>query len=121
MQFGAYILTNKGLAIFSTLLLSVMMLVPLLGVVISGYKLKNIFWKPIVKGNIIPILIAWFSPILFTFAGALLYFVVFQKHFDLSGKSMIESIGENAFKQMEQQGITFPIYIRIFIFLFFKK
>ena len=91
--------------------MAAMMFVPFFGVLISGHPLKGMGWKPVFKGNIKIILFAWFAPAILTTLGALLYFLVFPQHFDLSGSYLIEAAGEEAVKQMEASGVSYPLYI----------
>ena len=113
IQGVASYLALHGHTIAYTLVLSASMFAPLLGVLLSGYKLKNIGWKPRFKGNLKVILIAWFSPVLLTALGALLYFLVFPSHFDLSGQYLIATAGEEALQQLKAQGLSYPVYVLI--------
>ncbi len=115
IQIGVFFLSKTSLGSLCQPVLAVMMFVPMLGVFISGAKIKDVGFKPNIKKNILPILIAWFSPAILTTLGALLYFLVFPSHFDLSGKAIIKDFGEDILKQMEQQGITYPVYLLISI------
>lgn len=91
--------------------MAVMMFIPMLGTVLSGYKLKGMGWKPNIKQNWKTILIAWFSPMILTAIGAGLYFALFPSHFDLSGSYMMEIAGEDILKQMEEQGLSYPMLV----------
>lgn len=113
MQIGVSILYNNGYAMAGQFLMAIMMFVPLLSVLFSGYKLTGMGWKPHIRGNIKTFLIAWFVPALFTAIGAAVYFTVFPAHFDMSGNYLVESIGAEALKQLETQGLTYPLYILI--------
>lgn len=115
MQVGVYLLSKTDLASIYQILIAIMMFVPMLGVFISGAKIKDMGFKPNVKSNIKPILTAWFSPVILTAVGALLYFLVFPSQFDISGQYLVENVGEDALKQMEQQGMTYPLYILVSI------
>ena len=115
IQIGVYFLSKTNLASMYQLILAVMMFVPMLGVVISGAKIKDMGFKPKIKKNIKYILIAWFSPVILTALGAALYFIIFPSHFDISGNYLVENFGEDTLKQLEQQGLTYPIYILISI------
>jgi membrane protease YdiL (CAAX protease family) len=90
-----------------------MMFVPALGVLLAGANLKDMGWKPRIRKNIKTILVAWFSPIILTSLGAALYFLIFPGHFDLSGGYILASAGEELFRQMEAQGISYPMYVLI--------
>lgn len=115
IQFIAgYVYNNINITI-GQLIVALMMFVPTIGVLLSGYKLKNIGWKPNIKKNIKYILIAWLSPIILTALGACIYFLLFPSHFDLSGSYLISVIGEEAFSQLGEAGISYTTYIIISI------
>ena len=117
MQAAIGVLAWNGLALAAQPMMAVMMFVPLLGVLLSGFKLRNIGWKPRFKGNMKYILIAWFAPLLLTAVGAALYFLVFPSHFDISGKALASLGTEEAAAQLEAQleaqGISYPLYCLI--------
>lgn len=95
------------------LIIAAMMFVPMLGAKMSGAKLRDMGWNPRIKQNIKPMLIAWLSPLVLTAVGAGLYFLVFPSHFDLSGQFVISAAGEDALKQTEAQGLSYPVMILI--------
>lgn len=95
------------------LIIAAMMFVPMLGAKLSGAKLRDMGWNPRIKQNIKPMLIAWLSPLVLTAVGAGLYFLVFPSHFDLSGQFVISAAGEDALKQTEAQGLSYPVMILI--------
>lgn len=95
------------------LVLAAMMFVPAVGVLISGAGLKDMGWKPQIRKNIKPILIAWFAPLILSVIGAGLYFLFFPKHFDLSGEYVLVMGGTEAFEQMKAQGVSYPVYALI--------
>lgn len=109
IQAGVALLYHSGYAIIGQLAMSLMMFVPLLGVLLSGSKLSGMGWKLQLKRNILVILIAWLGPAVLTFAGAALYYLIFPGHLDLSGSTM----DPNVLRQLEAQGITYPLYILI--------
>ena len=113
IQAGVGMLYNNGNTMLGQLVMAGMMYVPMLGVLLAGGRLKDMGWKPGVKKNIKPILLAWFGPMLLTVVGAALYFLVFPGHFDLSGSALAASGGEEALQQLEAQGLTYPVYIVI--------
>lgn len=113
MQCIVAVLNWNGLAIIGQLLTMVMMFVPLLGVLLSGQKLTGMGWKPRLKGNIKTLLAAWLLPTVLTAIGAVLYFLVFPSHFDLSGEYLAANAGAEALEQLEAQGLTYSIYILI--------
>ena len=113
IQIIVWLLYCNGQQAIGQLVMAVMMFVPMLATVLSGYKLKGMGWKPNIKQNWKSILIAWFSPLILTAIGTGLYFAVFPSHFDLSGSYVVEVAGEEALKQMEEQGLTYPLIVLI--------
>lgn len=113
MQIGAALLYNRGNTMTGRLIIAVSMFAPALGVLLSGTKLDGMGWKPQIRKNIKTILIAWFSPIVLTAVGAVLYFLLFPGHFDLSGEYLAASGGAAALAQMKSQGISYPMYVLI--------
>ena len=95
------------------LVLAAMMFVPTLGVFLSGAGFSGIGWKPQIRKNIRVILAAWFGPLILTAAGALIYFLLFPRHFDLSGGYLKVLAGEDAIEQMKAQGLSYPLYIMV--------
>lgn len=110
-QIIASILALRGNQTAFSLILSVSMFVPLLSALVEGIPLKNIGWKPVLKGNIKYIIMAWFGPVVLTVLGAVLYYVIFPERFDLTGMYMKATYGEIMIAQLEAQGITIPIFI----------
>ena len=113
VQFGAAPLFNGTNRTIGQLVISAMMFVPTLGVLLSGARLNGMGLKPQIRKNIRYILIAWFAPVILTAIGAALYFLVFPGHFDLSGKYMAAAGGAEVLKQIEAQGISYPVYALI--------
>ena len=113
IQAAVAVMYANGLTIAYQLVMMAMMFVPLLGTLLSGYKLRNIGWRPRFRGNLKPILIAWLSPVVLTAIGAAVYFLLFPSHLDLSGNSLSSIAGVDAVAQLEAQGISYPIYILI--------
>ena len=113
MQVVAAVLYWRGLTVFGQLLLAVIMFAPLFGVLLSGNKLSGMGWIPRLKGKFKFLFAAWFLPALMTAIGAVLYFVVFPGHFDLSGEYLVEAAGPEVLEQLEAQGLTYPLYILI--------
>ena len=112
-QVIAAVLYWNGLDLAGRLVLAVLMFAPLLGVLLSGQSLSGMGWKPLLKGKIKILLIAWFLPAVLTAIGAVLYFAVFPGHFDLSGEYLSASVGAEAMEQLEAQGLTYPLYILV--------
>lgn len=113
IQFGVAQLCNSGNVMVGQLVLAAMMFVPALGVVLSGAGLAGLGWKPQIKKNIKTILIAWFAPAVLTAIGAVLYFLVFPQHFDLSGEYVVTNVGTEALEQLEAAGLDYSMYVLI--------
>ena len=115
MQAVITVLYHSGLTVVGQLVMAVMMFTPLLGVLLAGGKLSGMGWKPRLKGNARLLLAAWFLPALLTAIGALLYFVVFPGHFDLSGAYLAATAGPEVLEQLAAQGLTYPMTVLISI------
>ena len=89
IQIGASIIYHRVSVMIGQLLLALMMYVPMLGVLLSGNKLNSMGWKPQIRKNSRLILTAWFAPAVLTAVGGVLYFLLFPKHFDLSGSYIV--------------------------------
>ena len=112
-QVIASIFALRGNQMAFSVILSVSMFVPLLSALFAGIPLKNIGWKPVLKGNIKHILMAWFGPAVLTVLGAALYYIFFPGRLDLTGMYMKATYGEIMISQLETQGITLPVFIAI--------
>ena len=99
--------------VIGQLVTAAMMFVPALGAVLSGAKLKEMGWKPQIRKNIKIFLIAWFGSMILTVVGAALYFLIFPKHFDISGEYFVAAGGAEALEQMKAQGISYSVYLLI--------
>jgi len=113
LQAGAGLLYKSGNVLLMQLTMAGMMFVPTLGVLLAGGKWSGMGWKLPVKKNVKPLLIAWFAPAILTAIGALLYFLLFPGHFDLSGSYLTGNAGKAVLEQLEAQGITYPVYVLI--------
>ena len=99
--------------VIGQLVTAAMMFVPALGAVLSGAKLKEMGWKPQIRKNIKIFLIAWFGSMILNVVGAALYFLIFPKHFDISGEYFVAAGGAEALEQMKAQGISYSVYLLI--------
>lgn len=116
MQVAVWMLYQNGGRSEGQLLMAVMMYVPLIAVLISGEKLNGMGWKPKLKGNIGTLLFAWFAPTVLTAIGAVIYFLIFSKHLDLTGQYILSASGDAgtaALKELDNQGISYFQYILI--------
>ena len=113
VQAGVAVLYRSGNQAAGQVLTAAMMFVPMLGLLLSGGSLGALGWNPRIRKNVRPVLVAWFVPALLTVAGALLYFLCFPGHFDMSGSYLKAAAGDAVLEQMEAQGISYPVYLLI--------
>lgn len=111
LQIIASFLAKDGNQIGFTLILSVSMYAPLVAVFLSRNLIRDMGWKPKLKGNWGSILLAWFLPGVLSILGAILYFVLFPNRLDLTGSYIVATVGEDALAQLEAQGMTLPVYV----------
>lgn len=110
LQVTAGVLYRKGnLAAYSPVL-AVSMFAPMLAVLLAKGKLKGMGWKPRLKGNIRWILAAWFLPALLGTLGAALYFLLVPAALDLSFGTIYAALGDAGVAQLEQSGLSVPLY-----------
>ena len=95
------------------LAVAAMMFVPALGALLCGARLRDMGWKPGIRRNLRVLLIAWFAPAILTALGAALYFLVFPKHFDLTGEYLTAVMGDQALEQLQSQGLSYSRYVLI--------
>ena len=97
-------------ALATQLVVAAAMFCPAIGVLLTRLVTKEGFkdaWlHPHIKGNIKTYLLAWFGPGILTFAGMLIYFLIFPKNLDLSFSYFVSTL-EAAGAPME----TLPIPI----------
>lgn len=107
---GSILYLNGQPAVF-TISLTLSMFAPLAAVLLSKTGLKEMGWKPRVKGNIRYILAAWFGPPLLGIAGAALYFLLFPEAFDTELTALYSQLGEMGMAQLEAIGMSVWTYI----------
>ncbi len=95
------------------LVIAAMMFVPALAAVLAKAELKGMGWKPQIRKNIRFFLTAWFAPVVLTAVGAVIYFLIFPDHFDLSGEYVAMLGGPEILEQMNAQGISYSMYALI--------
>lgn len=111
LQVGASLIYNSGNKTLGQLVIMVMMFVPMLSVSLSGGKLSGMGWKLRIRKNTWLIICSWLSPIALTAIGAGLYFLIFPEHFTMSGEYLTAIGGVEMIKQMEEQGISYSMYV----------
>lgn len=109
------IFANQGNPNLFRVILAVSMFAPLLGAVLAKIPLKEMGFRPRLKGNVRYIFAAVGLPILFTFLGAALYFLVFPARLDLTGKYLTAAAGMDVLEQLKAQGLTLASYMGITI------
>lgn len=107
LQISAAVLLEKGNTGFYSAILSFSMFMPLLGAVIARAGVKEIGWKPVIRGNVRSILSAWFLPAVLGILGAALYYVLFPETFDSTGSFMAAQMGAAGTAELEKQGMSF--------------
>ena len=77
---------SQVVSAITQLLVAAAMFIPAIGVLLTRLITKegfeNAWLRPNLKGNIRTYLLAYFGPGILTLLGAVLYFVIFPKHFD---------------------------------------
>ncbi len=115
MFIACFNIEKLGVTYFKIALV-IIMFMPAVGALLSGYKLKDFKWKVTFKGKIKYWLLAWFLPVIVTILGTVLYFLIFPKAFDLSGAYLIAEYGEDALKQLEDAGMSPATYALVSTF-----
>ena len=113
LQVTAGILYRKGNGAAYTMILAVSMFAPMLAVLLAKGKLKGMGWKPRLRGNLRWILAAWFLPALLGTLGATLYFLLVPEALDLQFTDLYAALGEAGKAQLEQSGLSVPLYVGI--------
>lgn len=108
------VFSNNGNNMALGLFLAVAMYMPFLGVLIARIPLKGMGWIPHLKGKIRYLFFALWMPALLSIIGGVLFFAFFPDAYDpefLTLHRLLEETG--ALEQMEEQGLTVPIYLLI--------
>ena len=113
LQITAGMLYRSGHLLAYSPLLALSMFSPMLAVLLAKGKLKGMGWKPRLKGNIRWILAAWFVPAVLGTLGAALYFLLVPEALDLQFTALYAALGETGEAQMEQSGLSVPLYVGI--------
>ena len=99
-------------ALATQLVVAAAMFCPAIGVLLTRLVtregFKNAWLRPHIKGNVKIYLLAWFGPGILTFAGMLIYFLIFPKNLDLNFSYFVSTL-EAAGAPME----TLPIPISL--------
>ena len=101
-------------------LMALGMLMPTLGAMIAGEKIRFLGWDPDFSDNKKLILLAWLLPTASQLLGAALYFTVFPGEFDMSG-TFLKETDPIAFELLEESGESYNSYVIRKIFLSFTS
>lgn len=111
LQIIASVLAINGYAFVFSPILAVSMLVPFGATLICGRGLKNMGFKPKLKGKIKWIFIALWGPMIFSVLGPLVFFLIFPKTYDATGMYLLGQMSEEQVAQLKEMGVTFPIIV----------
>lgn len=109
---ASYLYEKVGLAAFQILLM-VAMFAPFAGAILAKFPIREMGWKPKLKGNLRFVAAAWLLPSVFTLLGAALYFALFPTRVDVTGAYLTATYGEVMMEQLEAQGLTYPLFILV--------
>ncbi len=104
--------TQTGILIFQGCL-ALAMFAPLTGLLIARIPFKGMGWIPHLKGKVRWIFYSMWIPAVLCVAGAIVYFVIFPNHFDPNFTLLKENMGDEAMKQLSEQGLSFEMMIGI--------
>ncbi|MBR5313557.1 MAG: CPBP family intramembrane metalloprotease [Clostridia bacterium] len=111
LQIIASIFSNSGNTLVFTILLTLTMYTPFLGVVMAKIPLRGMGWKPKFRGNLRYIAAAMWLPAAFHILGAVLYFGLFPDRLDFTGKYLESIAGAEGMAEMTAQGLTVPMVL----------
>ena len=106
---------NLGTLVFQAGL-ALCMFAPLLAALIVRKNFRGMGWKPVFKGNIGWLIFAAYVTVPLTAIGGALFYMIFPDLFDMSGSMLIaqgQQSGVDMMAQLEQQGLTYPVYLAI--------
>ena len=114
LQAAASSFARQGNQTAFQLIMMCSMFAPLVAAMLAGIPLKDMGWKPILRGKWGWFFAAWFVPALLTVLGAAVYFLCFPGRLDLSGAYTVEqlrnTVGEEglaeALAQLEETGLS---------------
>ena len=112
MQIIIWRLYVGGNTMAGQIVMMIMMFVPTLGVILAGGSLKKMGWKPRLRENVRPLLIALLIPFAVACNGATLYYLAFPTHADLSG-SYLQAVagGSEILQQLAAEGMDYTSYV----------
>lgn len=104
--------SNLTLAVVAQYITAAMMFIPLISVLLSGGKIRDMGWKPRIRKCVPFFLLAWFAPAILTAIGAAIYFLIFPTHLDLTGQYLADAAGQEALDTITYV-MTYPQYVLI--------
>lgn len=113
LQVIASIFANQENQMVFTAILVVTMFIPFLATFIARIPLRGMGWVPKIKGNIKYIAFSMWAPAILSVIGGVLFFAFFPHTFDSTFETLRTMMGETVVEQMEERGITIPIYLLI--------
>lgn len=113
LQIAAGMNFRAGNSMAYSVLLAVSMFTPLLAAILSRVGIREIGWKPRIRGNIRWILFAWFAPAVLGTIGAVLYFLMVPNALDTSLAYIFNLLGAEGVRQLESRGLSVPLYSMI--------
>ena len=90
-----------GQAALFRLVLAVSMFAPFAAVLLARIPLRDMGWKPALRGKLRFLFAAWFAPAVLALIGAALYYLLFPAQFDPGAKAYLASLGESGVAQEE--------------------
>ena len=109
LQAGVGALAAAGDDVGSRVAISAMMFIPAVGALLCDVRPADLGMRPRLRENGRYFALAWFGPLALAIAGALLYFLVFPAHLDLTGAFLRQMAGPEALDQLAEAGLSVPL------------
>ena len=90
--------------------LRINMMMPAIGALIAGAKIKQMGWKPDISSNKKYILLAWLMPAVFEITGAAVYYMVFREDLASSG-IFLRDIDQHVYDELQKTGGSYAWYV----------
>ena len=107
----------RGKTAIFQLVMVVCMFTPFLAVLLAKIPLRDMGWKPALRGKWKWVLAAWLVPAVLTLLGAALYSLCFPDRMDFSGQAFLAQLeasgGQEALQQFEAQGLPASFFILV--------
>ena len=106
--------SNNGNQMVFSVIMTITMFMPFLGVLVARIPLKGMGWTPHLKGKLRYVFFALWIPALLSILGGVLFFAFFPGAFDSEFSTLYGLLEETgALEQFEAQGITMQMYLLI--------